>query len=247
VLREHLAYFVARWYLLFIRRAFDLFYGEFAWTYDTVAWIVSRGLWRRWTLAALPYLRGRVLETGCGTGFVQYALARSQWSMAVGLDRSPQMLARTRQRAGRAGLEVRLTRAITQRLPFRPNCFDTVLATFPSDYLFAPETLREIRRVLAPSGRFVIVDAMWFLNDGIYERVVDTAYRLILRSSVKTPARAEKVDSPGGSGEPDGSALPRLPYQHLLEQAGFSCKLHTERVGPSMVMVMVLSPTTDEG
>ncbi len=238
MLRDHVAYVVARWYLLFIRRAFDLFYGEFAWTYDTVAWLVSRGLWRRWTLAALPYLRGRVLETGCGTGFVQHALARSQWSMAVGLDRSPQMLARTHQRARRDGLEVRLTRALTQRLPFRPDCFDTVLATFPSDYLFSPETLHEIRRVLAPSGRFVIVDAMWFLNNGVYERVVDTAYRLILRSSVKRPK---------GSGAAEDAMFPRLPYQHLLEQAGFSCKLHTERVGVSIVVVMVLSPTGNEG
>ncbi|NJP04278.1 MAG: hypothetical protein HC837_00930 [Chloroflexaceae bacterium] len=42
-------------YIAFIRWAFDRFYRECAWTYDTVAWLVSWGYWQRWTHAALPY------------------------------------------------------------------------------------------------------------------------------------------------------------------------------------------------
>ncbi|NTV64514.1 MAG: hypothetical protein HGA65_13385, partial [Oscillochloris sp.] len=49
-----------------VRWAFERLYREFAWTYDMVAVAVSGGLWRRWGLAALPYVRGRVLELGFG-------------------------------------------------------------------------------------------------------------------------------------------------------------------------------------
>ncbi len=53
----------------FLRWAFGRFYREFAWTYDLVAAIVSRGHWRHWIVAAVPWLQGdAVLELGSGTG-----------------------------------------------------------------------------------------------------------------------------------------------------------------------------------
>lgn len=217
-------------YRWFIHRAFALFYGEFAWTYDAVAWLVSRGRWQDWTLAALPYLRGRVLETGCGTGFVQQALARSHSGLAIGLDPSPFMLGHTRRRAGREGLKVQLVRAVAQRIPFPTGSFDRILATFPSDYLIAPETLAEIQRVLASSGQLVVVDAIGFLHHGWYERVIDWLYRIILGTTVIS------TDSP------DGSETPSIPYQHMLEQAGFSCEPHVVQVGASLVAVLVFTP-----
>ena len=54
---------------------------------------------------------------------------------------------------------------MAQRLPFPPGCFDTVIATFPSQYIYDPGTLSEVLRVLhnpknesgIPGGRFVVV------------------------------------------------------------------------------------------
>jgi ubiquinone/menaquinone biosynthesis C-methylase UbiE len=213
-----------RRYQAFVRWVFARFYREFAWTYDVVAWLVSRGLWRRWTLTALPYLRGRVLETGCGTGFVQQALAERWPDPVVGVDASPQMLALTRQRLRRAPRQPRLLRAVAQALPVRDARFDTVLATFPTEYLIDPPTIAEIRRVLAPGGRLVIVDAAQFSTSGLYERVVDTAFLLTLHTSVK---REDRVP------------VPYRPHLHVFEQYGFRFEGHVEPVRDSSVVVLV--------
>jgi SAM-dependent methyltransferase len=91
-------------YTRLLRWAFTRFYREFAWTYDLVAALVSRGLWRHWIEAVAPQLRGsRVLEIGCGTGYLQRALRR-QGLDSYGLDASPQMLRLAQGKMERAGL-----------------------------------------------------------------------------------------------------------------------------------------------
>lgn len=193
-------------YVRFVRWAFARFYGEFAWTYNTVASLVSAGRWQSWTLVVVPYVRGRVLELGCGTGYVQRALAgRADGSLVVGLDRSPQMLARAHQTLVRAGCLVRLLRADARMLPFPSAAFDTVVATFPSEYIVDRATLAEVRRTLCSRGRLVVVLAAAFGRPGLYARLVDLAYRLTLQGR---PSRASAV-------------LPRSLLGCAMEQAGF--------------------------
>ncbi len=222
--RSWFAYASLRLYAQMVRWAFARFYREFAWTYDTVAWLVSHGLWQRWTATALRYAgAGRVLELGCGTGYVQYALALQRPGDAVGLDASPQMIDLTRQRLQRASLPVPLLRGIAQALPFRSDCFNTVVATFPSEYILHPATLTEIQRVLRPNGRFILVDGAQFTGNGLYERLVDLAYRLTGQQSVRQTSQTSVPDV----------------YLHRLEQAGLHCTYHWETVGSSQVMVLV--------
>lgn len=187
-------------YLRFVRWAFARFYREFAWTYDGVAWLVSLGLWRRWVLSALPLLRGRVLEIGFGTGHIQLARADQPESLTVGLDASPQMARRAARRLRRAGRQPRLINGVAQQIPLPAAGFDTVLATFPSDYIADPLVGAEIRRVLAPGGRLVIVVAAQLRRDGLYERLIDLAYRLTLQASVRQappPTRLEQLQIGG--------------------------------------------------
>lgn len=147
---------------LVLRWAFHRLYREFAWSYDLVAWGVSAGRWQRWALSALPYLQGRVLELGPGTGYVQAALAASYPQFAMALEASPQMISLTRRRTARAGLTTPLVRGVAQHLPLASASIDTVLATFPAEYILDPRTAAEVRRVIAPAGRVVIVDAATF-------------------------------------------------------------------------------------
>lgn len=203
-------------YTNLVRRAFELFYREFSWTYDAVAALVSAGYWREWTLAALPYLRGRVLELGCGTGHVQCALARDASApFVVGLDASWQMLRHTRRKADRAGVHVRLLRGSAQALPCADASFDTLLATFPSEYIVAPETLAEARRVLRPGGRLIILLGAHLSRAGVYERLIDLAYRLTLQTS----PRALQPPEPGVA---CSTAPFSMALQRALRAAGFA-------------------------
>ncbi len=205
------------WYRAFVRRAFHHFYREFAWTYDGVAWAVSGGLWRRWSLAPLPHLYGRTLELGYGPGHLQLALAERPG--VAGLDASPQMAAMAARRLRRAGRPARLARGLAQALPFATAAFDTVVATFPAEYILDSRTHAEIRRVLAPGGRLVIVPFAQ-LTPGLYARLVDLAYALTLQGPPRPAAPAEPPPTP-------------------LALAGLELTPHWVSVGPSRVLLLL--------
>ncbi|MFV9505519.1 MAG: class I SAM-dependent methyltransferase [Oscillochloridaceae bacterium umkhey_bin13] len=208
---------INQFYRQLIRRAFYHFYREFAWSYDSVAWLVSAGLWRRWALTALPELRGRVLELGFGPGHLQLALADQP--AVVGLDASPQMVYQAARQLRRAGHQPRLTRGLAQQLPFAARSFDTVVATFPADYILEPATQAELRRVLAPGGRLVLIPLAQ-LSPGLYTWLVDLAYRATLQAPVRTDAPIE-------------------PELGRLRLAGLHLRQQWVTVGPSRVLVLV--------
>lgn len=215
-------------YVRLIRWAFERFYREFAWTYDTVAALVSAGGWRSWALTARPFARGATLELGCGTGHVQLALSQRQASPAIGIDRSPQMLKLTRRRLTRAGLNATLVRADARALPFTSASFDSVIATFPSEYIIASSTTAEVRRVLRPGGTLAV--ALWarFDDDSPYARLVDLAYRLTLQRSPRTDPRAAA---------PASATPSRLGES--LQNAGFAVSHEQARAQGGMVYYVV--------
>lgn len=88
----------------------------------------------------------KMLDLGCGPG-----RAMERFAGAVGADASLEMLARAP--AGRVAC------AHAGALPFRSGAFDKLLCTNSFHHYPDPlSTLREIRRVLAPGGRAVLVD-----------------------------------------------------------------------------------------
>lgn len=133
-----------------IRTAYRLIYGPLNGLYDAAATVASGGSWRAWQAATLPHLRGpRVLEIACGPGYLLARIAVSGHA-AVGLDRSPQMLRRTRRLAP-------VVRSDAHRLPFGDGTFDTVVMTF-SGLTVDAGVLAEAWRVTRPGGRLVTLD-----------------------------------------------------------------------------------------
>jgi ubiquinone/menaquinone biosynthesis C-methylase UbiE len=163
--------------LTLYRILFHLLYHEFAWTYDLVAAVVSLGRWKGWVLSALPYLDGRILEIGYGPGHLQLALHQNGLS-AVGLDESRQMSRQASRRLRRQGYPVKLTRGYAQSLPFTDLAFDTVVATFPSEYIFDAPTLREIRRVLVQGGKVVLLPTAWITGSSFLEQLAAGLFRV---------------------------------------------------------------------
>jgi ubiquinone/menaquinone biosynthesis C-methylase UbiE len=138
----------------FMRAFFHLLYHPFAFTYDLVAAAVSFGQWEKWIAEILPLIEGmRVLELGHGPGHLQLAL-RQRGFDSFGLDKSPQM---GRISARRLGPAQQLTRGLAQQLPFANHSFDTVVSTFPTEYIFDPRTLAAIKRVLREHGKLIVL------------------------------------------------------------------------------------------
>jgi ubiquinone/menaquinone biosynthesis C-methylase UbiE len=176
-------------WLRLIRAAFWLLYNPFAWTYDGVSWLMSAGRWRAWQRAVLPEVRGsRVLELASGTGDLLLDLAGQN---PVGLDLSPHMVRIAQRKLRRAGVHAPLVRARAQQLPFAGASFDTVLSTFPTEFAYAPQTLSEIARVLAPGGRAATVLLAHLFPDTLWERILEWLYRITGQRAPLPPLDAQ--------------------------------------------------------
>lgn len=138
----------------FMRFFFHLLYHPFAFMYDLVAWVVSFGKWKDWVFNIIPFLIGTcLLELGHGPGHLQRILL-SRGLFAVAIDESNQM---GRLAKRRIGVESKLTRGLAQSLPYPDETFDSVVSTFPSEYIFDLRTISEARRVLRSRGRFIVL------------------------------------------------------------------------------------------
>lgn len=142
-----------------VRTLFEMLYRS-----RTLYWLASTipfaGQWRRWQRLVLPRITGtEVLEVGCGIGTLLADMIEAGYQCRA-IDRSPQMVAAARAELRRRGLAAegaRVIQADVRRLPFDDGSFDTVVSTFPTEYILDPAAAREIARVLRPGGRFVVV------------------------------------------------------------------------------------------
>jgi demethylmenaquinone methyltransferase/2-methoxy-6-polyprenyl-1,4-benzoquinol methylase len=138
--------------------------------YDLINSIVTLGMDKRWRrLAAQACLEERphrVLDLCCGTGDLSITIARlaAENIEITGLDYSPPMLEKARQKAQLAGVKVNFMEGDATRLPFPDDYFDSVGISFAFRNLtyknpLGPPHLAEVFRVLKPGGRYVIVES----------------------------------------------------------------------------------------
>lgn len=199
-------------------------YHSLAFTYDFVAWTISFGQWVEWTKTVIPYIEGtRVLELGHGPGHLQRILL-DRGVAAVGLDESSQMGRLTRRRLVRAGhAHPNLTRGLGQSLPFPAEAFDSVVATFPADYIFAAQTASEARRVLRNGGRLIVLPVAWPKN-----RFLTWLYRVTNESpSEALNVVKEKIGQP-------------------FVRAGFDVRVETLELKSSVLLLVLAQKLAEE-
>jgi ubiquinone/menaquinone biosynthesis C-methylase UbiE len=106
----------------------------------------------------VPAARGRVLEIGIGSGLNLPLYARGV-STVVGLDPSERLLAMARQRAAKVSMHVDLLRGSATEIPLDSDSIDTLVMTWTLCSIPDPlGALREMRRVLRPSGTLLFIE-----------------------------------------------------------------------------------------
>lgn len=93
----------------------------------------------------LVEFKGKVLDIGCGTGFITELIHN-----VIGCDSSEKMLEKCDK-----GLKV--VHCSIENLPFETNSFDTVFSlTVLQDVEDIKKAIKEIKRVLKPNGKIII-------------------------------------------------------------------------------------------
>jgi ubiquinone/menaquinone biosynthesis C-methylase UbiE len=206
-----------------LRRFYYLLYHQFAWSYDIVSTTVSLGHWREWVGTALPHLKGRVLEIGFGPGHLQVNLIRKN-ILAFGIDESRQMVRQAARRLLKNEGVIRISCGYAQFIPFISETFNSVVATFPSEFIFDPQTLLEIRRVLLPGGDLVIIPTAWITGGHQVERLAAWVFRV----TGEAPGKPHDLS---------------VPTKNRINQAGFLVKSEVVETKGNQVLLIVATKT----
>jgi SAM-dependent methyltransferase len=140
-----------------------------------------------------PKPNGRYLDVGSGTGNYTIAMRRAGHSL-YGIELSKTMLAGAVEKSR----EVRWHNADAQAIPFRDEVFHGATMTFVHHHLPEPVVaFREIRRVLRPGARFVLLN-------GTVEQLrhywLCEYFPLALDQAAAPYARFETLDALGAAG-----------------------------------------------
>jgi demethylmenaquinone methyltransferase / 2-methoxy-6-polyprenyl-1,4-benzoquinol methylase len=191
-------------------------------SYDRVGAALSFGQdprWRRFLVSRLPRDGGHVLDVATGTGLVAAELLRRGFTV-TGVDQSPGMLARARQRFGP---RIELVEGSAESLPFAANSFDHLTVTYLLRYVDDPAaTLAELARVVRSGG---VVASLEF---GVPTGLARPAWELYVRAGLPLAGRilrhgwSEVGDFLGGSIRDYWDRYPLERQLELWRAAGMS-------------------------
>lgn len=204
------------------------------------------GQWRTWQKLVIPRLHGHdILELGCGLGDLLADLLEAGY-MCRAVEHSPAMVAAARATLQRrhAGPASWVIQGSAQKLPFSANSFDTVVSTFPSEYIYDPDTIAEVERVLRPGGRLIIVEGAHLQPVGylqpfllLIHLLVYGPHSLSSNGRNQTGATTTTVDDEVFTTE----ELPGMPFGGLIPLEQFGLQRRSQRVRSRRWQVFITS------
>lgn len=109
--------------------------------------------------AVVPLARGDVFELGCGGGINQQFYDAAAITSYAGIDPHPGLLDGARAAAQQKGWAADLRQGMGEAIPFADASFDNVVCTFTLCSVSDPaQVLRELRRILRPSGAVLFLE-----------------------------------------------------------------------------------------
>ena len=150
--------------------------------YDLLNHLLSANIDIRWRrrvvrrLSSLITANAQVLDVGCGTGDLSIELFEKTAARVIGIDFCRPMLERARQKAP----HLPFAEGDALRLPFADATFDAVTIGFALRNLAnVEEGLRELRRVLKPSGWLAVLEFSQVRVPGVRQLVSFYYWRLL--------------------------------------------------------------------
>lgn len=99
-----------------------------------------------------------ILDAGCGTGQTSAFLTQQYGCKVVAIDTSEMMVEKAKRRFSSLNLNIETKQGNIERLPFDNETFDIVLSESVLAFTQFPSSLREINRVLKPTGKLIAIE-----------------------------------------------------------------------------------------
>ena len=149
-----------------------LFYKYLSKVYDQVNFFIFTEAMRERALELLDVDEDdRVIDVGCGTGFGTEGVA-TRTTDILGVDQSPHQMAKARERLDEREL-IGFALGDAENLPIRTDAFDAAWSSGSIEYWPDPVAgLSELRRVVEPGGRVVVVGP-YYPDSWVGRKIVD--------------------------------------------------------------------------
>lgn len=127
-------------------------------------------LWKMWISRVIPYISGKkVLEVSFGSGYLMAKYGKNNQYEITGIDYNKKMIEVTQKKIMSKRITAELIQGNVEELPFPDNSFDTVINTMAfTGYPDGDKALCELKRVLKPRGKLLLVDFDYPQNRNIF-------------------------------------------------------------------------------
>ncbi len=172
-------------------------YNRFARVYDLFHLPVEKIWFRGWRKEYLAPLKGKILEVGVGTGEnIKYYNSEAE---VIGIDFSEKMLKSAQKKLINSERNnITLIQMDAEKLNFKDNSFDYVITTFVFCSIPNPaKALAEIKRVLKPTGRLIMIEHVLSKNKiiALIEHIHNPITRFLMGVNINRDTKQNIINS----------------------------------------------------